>query len=151
DIRADVYERVVGLSPSFFAKTTTGEALSRLTTDAQVIETLVGSSASTALRNIVTTIGGLILLLMTSAKLTGLLLLLIPLLLAPLFALGKRVRRFSVQAQDRLADASAAASEALDGIETVQAFGREHAEARRYREALNAAFSASLKRIGARA
>lgn len=151
DIRADVYERVVGLSPSFFAKTTTGEALSRLTTDAQVIETLVGSSASAALRNIVTTIGGLVLLLMTSAKLTGLLLLLIPLLLAPLFALGKRVRRFSVEAQDRLADASAAASEALDGIETVQAFGREQAEARRYREALNAAFAASLKRIGARA
>jgi ATP-binding cassette subfamily B protein len=151
DLRADVYANVVTLSPGFFARTATGEALSRLTSDAQVIETLVGASASVALRNIVTTVGGMVLLLLTSAKLTGLLLLMVPVLMAPLFALGKRVRKFSVDAQDRLADASSAAAEALDGIETVQAFGREKAEAGRYRDALNGAFAASLKRIGARA
>jgi ATP-binding cassette subfamily B protein len=151
DIRADVYERVIGLSPSFFARTATGEALSRLTTDAQVIETLVTSSASFALRNMVTVLGGLVLLLMTSAKLTGFLLLLIPLLMAPLLSLGRRVRRLSVEAQDRLADASAAAAEALDSVETVQAFGREASEAARYRGTIDAAFAASLKRIGARA
>ena len=151
DIRADVYENLIKLSPGFFSKTATGEAVSRLSTDAQVIETLLGSSASFALRNLITGVGGLILMMMTSLKLAGLLMLLIPALLVPLFALGRRVRRLSVVSQDRLADASAAATEALEGLETVQAFGQEDAEARRYRGALDAAFAASLKRIGARA
>jgi ATP-binding cassette subfamily B protein len=151
DLRADVYERLVGLSPSFFTSVSTGEALSRLTTDAQVIETLVGSSASFALRNLVTGLAGLALLFATSWKLTGLLLLLIPALLVPLFALGRRVRALSIVSQDRLADAASSAAEALDAIETVQAFGQEGRERARYRGALEAAFSASVKRIGARA
>ncbi|MES1202405.1 MAG: ABC transporter transmembrane domain-containing protein [Pseudomonadota bacterium] len=151
DLRADVYERLVGLSPSFFTSVSTGEALSRLTTDAQVIETLVGSSASFALRNLVTGLAGLALLFATSWKLTGLLLLLIPALLVPVFALGRRVRALSIVSQDRLADAASSAAEALDAIETVQAFGQEGRERARYRGALEAAFSASVKRIGARA
>ncbi|HWA21565.1 MAG TPA: ABC transporter transmembrane domain-containing protein [Caulobacterales bacterium] len=151
DLRADVYERLVGLSPSFFTSVSTGEALSRLTTDAQVIETLVGSSASFALRNLVTGLAGLALLFATSWKLTGLLLLLIPALLVPLFALGRRVRALSIVSQDRLADAASSAAEALDAIETVQAFGQEGRERARYRGALEAAFGASVKRIGARA
>jgi ATP-binding cassette subfamily B protein len=151
DLRSDVYDRLIGLSPAFFSKLATGEALSRLTTDAQLIETLVGSSASVALRNIVMAVGGFALLVATSWKLTGLLLLLVPALLVPLFALGRRVRRLSVRSQDRLADASAAAAEALDAIETVQAFGQEDHERARYRSAIEAAFDAGLRRIRARA
>ncbi len=151
DLRSDVYDRLVGLSPSFFTRMGTGEALSRLTTDAQVVETLVGSSASFALRNLITGSAGLALMFVTSWKLAALLLLLIPALLVPLFALGRRVRELSVLSQDRLADASSAAAEALDALETVQAFGQEQRERSRYRGALEGAFSASVQRIGARA
>jgi ATP-binding cassette subfamily B protein len=151
DLRADAYDRLIGLSPGFFHSMSTGETLSRLTTDAQVIETLVGTSASYALRNIITGLAGLALLFGTSWKLAGLLLLLVPILLVPLFALGRRVRALSIVSQDRLADAASSAAEALDAIETVQAFGRENGERVRYRGSLEAAFDASVKRIGARA
>jgi ATP-binding cassette subfamily B protein len=151
DLRADVYDRLVGLSPGFFTTVPTGEALSRLTTDAQVIETLVGSSASFALRNLITGLAGLALMFATSWKLAGLLLLLVPVLLVPVFALGRRVRALSIVSQDRLADAASSAAEALDAIETVQAFGQESSERARYRGSLEAAFAASVKRIGARA
>lgn len=151
DLRADVYDRVIGLSPRFFQRFSTGEALSRLTADAQVIETLVASSASIALRNILTALGGLSLLLYTSPKLAGILLLIVPAAMIPLFAIGRSVRSLSVGAQDRLADANSAAAEALDAVETVQAFGREDASRKRYRDWLNAAFGLSLKRMRMRA
>lgn len=151
DLRADVYDRVIGLSPRFFQRFSTGEALSRLTADAQVIETLVASSASIALRNILTALGGIGLLLFTSVKLAGVLLLIVPAAMIPLFAIGRAVRTLSVGAQDRLADANSAAAEALDAVETVQAFGREDASRKRYRDWLNAAFGLSLKRMRMRA
>lgn len=147
DLRADVYAHLVGLSPGYFHRLRTGEALSRLTTDAMLIETLVGSSASVALRSAITTLGGLALLAATSPLLTGLLVLMVPAILVPVLTIGRRVRTLSTQAQDRLADASSAAAESLDGIETIQAFGREDAARNQFRAAIESAFEASRKRI----
>jgi ATP-binding cassette, subfamily B, bacterial len=151
DLRGDVYTRLISLSQSFFARIRTGEALSRLTVDAALIETLVTSSGSMALRNSVTITGGLAMMLATSPKLTGLVILIIPAVLVPILTVGRRVRRLSATTQDRLADAAAEASETLDAIETVQAFGREDKAAGHFKDALEASFAAALKRTETRA
>lgn len=151
DLRRDVYAHLLGLSASWFAKVPAGEAISRLTTDAALIETLVGSSVSIALRNIITTLAALVLLAVISPLLTGLLLLLIPAILVPLFALGGRVRRLSTLSQDRVADAASNASEAIEAREIVQAFGREDFAIARFSGAVEAAFAAARRRIRARA
>ncbi len=150
DLRKDVYAHLLGLSASWFAQVRVGEAISRLTTDAALIETLVGSSASIALRNVITTLAALVLLAVISPLLTGLLLLMIPAILVPLFALGGRVRRLSTLAQDRVADAAASAAEAIEAREIVQAFGREDFAIARFSGAVDAAFAAAKKRIRAR-
>jgi ATP-binding cassette, subfamily B, bacterial len=150
DLRGDVYDRLISLSPSYYARVRTGEALSRLTVDATLIESLVGSSASIAIRNVVMLIGGLAMMIATSLKLTGMVLLIIPAVLIPLFTIGRRVRTLSTKAQDKVAEASAEASESLDAIETVQAFGREARARERFRFAVEASFSAARKRIAAR-
>jgi ATP-binding cassette, subfamily B, bacterial len=151
DIRGDVYARLIGLSQTFFTRVRTGEALSRITVDATLIETLVTSSGSMALRNAITIIGGLAMMVAVSPKLTGLVLLIIPAVLAPILLIGRRVRTLSATAQDRLADAAAEASETLDAIETVQAFGREQVAANRFQAALETSFAAALSRIQVRA
>lgn len=150
DLRGDVYDRLISLSPSYYARVRTGEALSRLTVDATLIESLVGSSASIAIRNIVMLVGGLTMMVATSVKLTGMVLLIIPAVLIPLFTIGKRVRSLSTTAQDKVAEASAEASESLDAIETVQAFGREDRARARFRFAIEASFAAARRRIAAR-
>jgi ATP-binding cassette, subfamily B, bacterial len=150
DLRGDVYDRLITLSPSYYARVRTGEALSRLTVDATLIESLVGSSASIAIRNIVMLIGGLTMMVATSLKLTGMVLLIIPAVLIPLFTIGRRVRSLSTTAQDKVAEASAEASESLDAIETVQAFGREERARIRFRFAVEASFAAAKRRIAAR-
>ncbi len=150
DLRGDVYNRLTTLSPSYFARVRTGEALSRLTVDATLIESLVGSSASIAIRNSVMLVGGLSMMLATSLKLTGMVLLIIPAVLVPLFVIGKRVRSLSTTAQDKIAEASAEASESLDAIETVQAFGREARARERFGFAIEASFAAARRRIAAR-
>ncbi len=150
DLRCDVYNRLVSLSPSYFARVRTGEALSRLTVDATLIESLVGSSASIAIRNMVMLVGGLAMMLATSVKLTGMVLLIIPAVLVPLFTFGRRVRTLSTTAQDKVAEASAEASESLDAIETVQAFGRETRARERFAFAVEASFAAARRRIAAR-
>jgi ATP-binding cassette, subfamily B, bacterial len=150
DLRTDVYNRLITLSPSYFARVRTGEALSRLTVDATLIEALVGSSASIAIRNIVMLIGGLAMMVATSFKLTGMVLLIIPAVLLPLFTIGRRVRTLSTVAQDKVAEASAEASESLDAIETVQAFGREQRARERFSFAVEASFAAAKRRIAAR-
>lgn len=150
DLRRDVYDRLITLSPSYFARVRTGEALSRLTVDATLIEALVGSSASIAIRNSVMLVGGLAMMLTTSLKLTGMVLLIIPIVLVPLFVIGKRVRSLSTTAQDKVAEAAAEASESLDAIETVQAFGREGRAKSRFAFAVEASFSAARRRIAAR-
>lgn len=151
DLRADVYDHLLSLSPGYFARVRTGEVLSRLTVDAALIENLVGTTASIATRASITLVGAAVMLIITNAKLAGLLLLIIPAMMAPVMLFGRRVRKLATTAQDRIADASAAASESIDAIDTVQAFGREDEMRGRFRDAVERAFQAARQRIGARA
>jgi ATP-binding cassette subfamily B protein len=151
DIRRGVYDHVLSLSPSFFETARTGEVLSRLTTDTTLIQNAIGSSVSIALRNLVLLAGGLVLLILTSAKLTGLVLVAVPAVVVPLVLMGRRVRKLSRQSQDRIADASAFASETLNAVQTVQAFTHEAIEQERFGAAVMDVFGAAVKRIGSRA
>jgi ATP-binding cassette subfamily B protein len=150
DLRADVYDHLLSLSPSFYTKISTGEVLSRLSVDAALVENLVGSTASMATRSIITLIGATVMLAITNVKLALLLVLIIPAMLAPILLFGRRVRSLSTAAQDRVAEASATAAESIDAIDTVQAFGREDAMRSRFRGAVESAFQAARKRIRAR-
>ncbi len=151
DLRRAVYDHVLGLDQAFFLKMTTGEVLSRLSTDIAILETLVGSSASIALRNAITLVGAIGLLLVVSPLLTLCVLAIVPVVLVPLFVVGRNVRRLSVKAQDEFAAAMGFAGESLDQLETVQAFGRERAAQARFGAAVEGAFAASLSRVRARA
>jgi ATP-binding cassette subfamily B protein len=115
------------------------------------VENLVGATASTALRNLLTMIGGVAMLVVVSPRLAGWVVLMVPLIIAPMFIFGRRVRKLSVHAQDRFAEAVAYAGESLDSLETIQAFGRERSAVRSFGDAVEAAFAASVSRIGARA
>jgi ATP-binding cassette, subfamily B, bacterial len=125
DIRRAVFDRVIGLSPAFYEKVMTGEVLSRITTDTTLILSVIGSSVSVALRNILILVGGLALLMLTSAKLTGLVLLIVPAIIIPIVVLGRRLRILSRENQDLIAASSASASEALGAVQTVQSFTHE--------------------------
>ena len=151
DVRKGLFGRILTLDPSFYAQMRTGEVLSRLTTDIALVETLMTTSVSYALRNFLTLIGGVILLFFVSPKLTGLVLLIVPFLLGPIFIFGRRVRKLTVASQDRFANAVGFAGESVDAIETVQAFGRERSAIARFGAAVEDAFSASLTRMRARA
>ena len=151
DIRDAVYAHVVTQSPQFFETTRTGEVLSRLTTDTTLIQTVVGTSISLALRNLLLFIGGLGMLFVTSVQLSSLILLTLLAVVLPIVWFGRRVRRLSRASQDRIADTSALAGEILNAMPTVQAFAREDYEARRYSDAVQGAFQTALKRIQARA
>lgn len=151
DLRQALFQRILTLDPVFFAHMRTGEVLSRLTTDIQLVDTLLTTSVSYALRNFLTLIGGVALLLFVSPKLTGFVLLIVPLLIAPLFLFGRIVRRLTVQSQDTFAGAVGFAGESVDAIETVQAFGREKSAVGRFGAAVEEAFAVSLKRMRARA
>ncbi len=151
DIRQAVYGHLLGLSPSFYVNVRTGEVLSRLTTDTTLIETLVGSSISVALRTTATTIGALVLMFFVSWKLSLMMLAVGPLMLGPIFFFGRRVQRLSRASQDSLANASGRASESLGAIETVQAFTREAQENQSFQNAVEATFNVALKRIAVRA
>lgn len=151
DLRKGLFDRILTLDPSFYAKMRTGEVLSRLTTDIALVETLMTTSVSYALRNFLTLIGGGALLFVVSPKLTGLVLLIVPLLLGPLFLFGRRVRKLTVATQDRFANAVGFAGESVDAIETVQAFGRVRSATQRFGDAVEAAFGSSLIRMRARA
>jgi len=151
DLRKATYRHILTLDPIFFLNTRTGEVLSRLTTDIQIIEGLVGSAVSVALRNLLTLIGAIVLMVIVSPQLTGLVLLLIPLLIGPLALFGRRVRKLTASTQDRFAEAVGYAGESLDALETVQAFGREDVAAARFGGAVETSFATSLKRISARA
>jgi ATP-binding cassette subfamily B protein len=151
DLREALYAHVVRLDQAWFAKVRTGEVLSRLTTDLAIIEALVGATIAVAVRNALTVVGALAVMIVVDPALTGFVFLVVILILSPLFVVGRRVRRLSVSAQARFADAVGYAGETLDALETVQAFGREGSVAARFREAVEAAFAVSLARIGARA
>jgi ATP-binding cassette subfamily B protein len=151
DLRKRVYAHILTLDQAYFLKIRTGEVLSRMTADMAIVESMAGSNASVALRNLLTVVGGLILLFVVSPKLTLCVLLIIPTAILPLLLFGRRVRRLSVQAQDRFADAVGFAGESLDQLDTVQAFGQEASGAKRFAGAVDNAFAAGLARIQARA
>ncbi|MEW6537706.1 MAG: ABC transporter transmembrane domain-containing protein [Pseudomonadota bacterium] len=151
DVRKGLFGRILTLDPSFYAHMRTGEVLSRLTTDIALVETLMTTSISYALRNFLTLIGGVALLFFVSPKLTGFVLLIVPFLLGPIFIFGRKVRKLTVASQDRFANAVGFAGESVDAIETVQAFGREKSAITRFGAAVEDAFNASLTRMQARA
>uniref|UniRef100_UPI0028128313 ABC transporter transmembrane domain-containing protein n=1 Tax=Phenylobacterium sp. TaxID=1871053 RepID=UPI0028128313 len=144
DLRKAAYAHILTLDPSFFLKTRTGEVLSRLTTDIAIVESLLATSISVALRNLLTLIGAVVLLAIVSPKLTGLVLLSFPVVLAPLFLFGRRVRKLTTTTQDQFAGAVGYAGESLDALETVQAFGREKAAAAVFGQAVEQAFRLSV-------
>ena len=151
DIRTAVYARVVNMSPVFFETTPTPEVLSRLTSDTTLIESVVGSSASIALRNLLMFIGGSVLLAVTSPKLTLMVAVVLPLLVLPLVILGRRVRGLSRESQDRIAGVSAVAGETLNAVATVQAFTQEANEIHRFSDQVEKGFLTATRRISARA
>ncbi|MBO6728412.1 MAG: ATP-binding cassette domain-containing protein [Maricaulis sp.] len=151
DLRKNVFNHLLSLSPAFYVSTRTGEVLSRLTTDTTLIQTVVGSSVSVAIRTVVTTGGALALMVVVNWQLSLMVLALGPVILGPIMIFGRRVQRFSRDSQDTLADASARASESLTAIETVQAFTREEQERGRFGDAVETNFAASLRRIRTRA
>ncbi|HUO22166.1 MAG TPA: ABC transporter transmembrane domain-containing protein [Caulobacteraceae bacterium] len=151
DLRQRLYRHILTLDPGYFLKVRTGEVLSRMTTDIAIIESVVGSAVSIGLRNSLLAAGAVTMLVAVSPRMTGIVLLLIPVVLIPLIAYGRRVRRLSVTAQDRFAEAVGYAGETLDALDTVQAFGRESSAADRFDAAVETAFTVSKARILARA
>ncbi len=151
DLRAAVYARVLRQDPVFFENLRGGEVLSRLTADTTLIQTLVGTSVSMGLRNAVLFAGGLVMLLATSARLAGLIVGLLVVVIVPILLYGRRVRKLSRASQDRVADSSALAGETLSAIQIVQAYAREAFEAARFRSAAEDAFQAAVRRTRARA
>jgi ATP-binding cassette subfamily B protein len=151
DLRKVTYAHILTLDPAFFLQTRTGEVLSRLTTDISIVENLLGASVSVALRNLLTLVGALVLLVIVSPHLTGMVLLIFPVVIAPLLLFGRRVRKLTASAQDRFAEAVGSAGENLDALETVQAFGRERSAAEGFGAAVEHAFRAQMRRITMRA
>jgi len=146
DLRRQVFDHLLTLSPGFFEITRTGEVISRLTNDTTMLETAIGSSLSLALRNIVLGVGALILLMLTSIKLTLLVLAGLPVVLLPIILFGRRVRRLSRASQDRVADTGAYVDEAIHEIRTVQAYAHEPEDRGAYAERVEAAFAAGVRR-----
>ena len=151
DIRKAVFDRVIGMSPAFFERLMTGEVLSRITTDTTLILSVIGSSVSIALRNLLILIGGLGLMLLTSAKLTGLVLLIVPLVIVPILTLGRRMRVLSRENQDWIAQSSGNASEALLSVQTVQAFTHESESRARFADVTERSHDAARRRVNTRA
>ena len=150
DVRSAVYSHVVTQSPAFFETTQTGEVLSRITTDTTLIQSVVGTSISLALRNSLLFLGGLVMLFITSVKLTSIILGLMVVVIVPIILFGRRVRSLSRDSQDRIADASAMAGEILNAMPTVQAYTHEKIEADRFGASVESAFQTAMRRIRAR-
>ena len=151
DIRKAVFDRVISMSPAFYENLMTGEVLSRITTDTTLILSVVGSSMSIALRNMLIVTGGLVLMLFASAKLTAMVLLIVPAVIVPILVLGRRLRVLSRENQDWIAASSGNASESLGAVQTVQAFTNEAASQAQFGQMTEASFDAALLRIKTRA
>jgi ATP-binding cassette, subfamily B, bacterial len=151
DLRGDVFAHVTSLSAAFFDEARTGEVISRLTADTTQIKAAVGSSVSVALRNLVLFLGATAMMVVTSPQLSAFVLAAIPLIVLPLYAFGRAVRRRSRFAQDTLADASAYASELIGAVRILQAFTNERLGIARFRSAVERAFVAATESIRARA
>ena len=151
DIKRAVYAHVLRQSPEFFETTQTGEVLSRLTADTTLIQTVVGTSVSMGLRNVIMAIGALAMLIFTNPLVMAQVLGGLVLLVLPAIAYGRRVRRLSRASQDRIADSSAIAAEVLNAVPVVQSYTAESREADRFGEATENAFRTGERRIRARA
>jgi ATP-binding cassette subfamily B protein len=151
DLRTAVYRRVVRMDPMFYEVTRTGEILSRLSADTTLVQAIAGVNLSIILRSSLSLIGALVMLALTSAKLTGMILVLIPIVVVPLIVVGRRVRSMSRSSQDRLADTSSLADETLNAIQTVQAFTLEELQSRRYTGAVEESFLTAVRRTRVRA
>ncbi|MEN8837483.1 MAG: ABC transporter transmembrane domain-containing protein [Celeribacter marinus] len=151
DIRKAVFDRMIRMSPAFYERIMTGEVLSRITTDTTLILSVIGSSISVALRNFLILIGGLILMMITSAKLTGLVLLIVPIVIVPIIVLGRRLRKLSRENQDWIASSSGTASEALLSAQTVQAFTAEDEQSSRFDSVTEKSFVSAHTRVKTRA
>ena len=150
DIRAAVYGHVLEQSPQFFETTRTGEVLSRLTTDTTLIQTVVGTSISMGLRNVLMFVGGLAMMAVTSFKLSIIIIVMLLAVVLPIVFFGRRVRKLSRDSQDRVADASAIAGEVLNAMPTVQAFTQEAHESKRFGALVDNAFTTAIRRVRAR-
>ncbi len=150
DMRSAVYARVIRMDPAFFEVTRVGEVLSRLTADTTLVQSIAGVNLSIMLRSTITVVGSLVMLAVTSLKLTGIMIVLIPLIVAPLIILGRRVRKLSRKSQDRIADTSGIADETLNAIQTVQAFTLEKINTDRFDVAVEDSFGAAVRRTRSR-
>ena len=151
DIREAVYRNVMRMDMTFFEATRTGEVLSRLTTDTTLVQSISGVGLSITLRSALNLLGGLVMMGLTSAKLMGIIVVLIPLIMLPLFTVGRKVRKLSRASQDRIADSSGLAGETLNAMQTVQAFTLEDLQSRRFDVAVEASFGTAVKRNRVRA
>lgn len=151
DIRTAVFNHILKLSPGFFETTKTGEILSRITTDTSLLQQVVGSSLSIALRNSFALVGGITMLIITNARLTGLVALVLPAVIVPIIWYGRKVRKLSRESQDRVADVGSYAEENLNAIRTVQAFVHEDRDRAFFKRNVENAFVTAMRRIKARA
>ena len=151
DIRDAVYQHVIRMDPTFFEVTKTGEVLSRLTADTTLIQSISGAGLSIILRSSIQFIGALILLAVTNVRLMGYIVVLVPVVVVPIMAISRWVRRLSRDSQDRIADASGMAGETLNAVQTIQAFTAEELESRRFGETIKVSFATAVRRIRARA
>ncbi len=151
DIRRALFDKVIGMSPAYFENIMSGEILSRITTDTTLILSVIGSSISVALRNVLTLVGGLVLLMLTSSKLALLVLLIVPAVVVPIVLLGRRLRASSKENQDLIAKSSGKASEALSAVQIVQAFTHVSVTRGEFGAVTEASFTSALNRIGIRA
>ncbi|BAU73577.1 ABC transporter transmembrane domain-containing protein [Metapseudomonas furukawaii] len=151
DIRKRVFDHLIELHPGFYEHNRASEIQSRLTADTTLLQTVIGSSLSMALRNGIMLVGGILLLFVTNPKLTGIVLLALPLVLAPILVFGRRVRRLSRQSQDRIADVGSYVGETLGQIKTVQAYNHQAQDRLRFAHRVEGAFEAARRRITQRA
>ena len=151
DIRDAVYQHVIRMDPTFFEVTKTGEVLSRLTADTTLIQSISGAGLSIILRSSIQFVGALILLAVTNVRLMGYIVILVPLVVIPIMAISRWVRRLSRDSQDRIADASGLAGETLNAVQTIQSFTAEELESKRFGESIRVSFETALRRIKARA
>lgn len=151
DIRQAVFDNVIGLHPSFFEKNRSGEIMSRLTTDTTLLQSIIGSSFSMALRSLVTTSGALIMLFVTNIKLSLIIVAGVPLILLPILIFGRRVRSLARKSQDSIADVGSYAGEVIQQIKTVQSYTQEARESSAFGVEVDRAFSVAQHRIRQRA
>jgi ATP-binding cassette subfamily B protein len=150
DLRKAVFNRILSLHLGFFETTKTGEILSRLTTDTTLLQTVIGSSASVALRNAINLVGGVVMLFITNPKLSVMVMLVVPVVVAPILIFGRRVRKLSRKSQDRVADVGAFAEETVNAISTVQAFTHEDIDQNRFSKEVANAFNTAIVRVRTR-